>query len=283
MKKDLYVNISFDDFCPIWYNWNFEYKNIKSLFDIIESYNLKVTFYTVPNWQGVLENKFASLIKRRLHLLWVKFLKFKKLNSDNQIYNFKDWLLKINKLIDNNKIEICFHWYNHYQPYEILQAEFHKINKKETEEKINRAIDIFKKSFNKFTMCFRPPWWWVNPYLKDVLLKYNFKYFSLKPKLDNIEFEKNLGIFHIPQHYSIEDRNIDKYIENLQNNIWNKNYFFIKWHLDPKLENWLNENSFNNLIKIIEKLNKFFKVESIFVNIIESLFLNKKLKWVIIK
>ena len=220
MDKEIYVNISFDDLHPEkWWGamndkWLEELSNFKEKWS-----DIKYTFFTTPNFEWKDENEYISLIKRRMHLLWLRIplLKFKKQeNNKFLISKYPEWIHFIKKQTAESFFEICIHGNTHYQRYVLPHAEFDRLSKEQNLEKIHDAVKIFQTNGIKFTYCFRPPARWVNKTLKESLIENWFKYLSLEPRQTTLSFEKENGIFNIPQNYSIESSTFDNVFQHLQ-------------------------------------------------------------------
>lgn len=281
MKKKIYVNISFDDLHPedwwgyLWDNIMNSLLGLKGIFN-----NIKYTFFMTPNfchWYN--ESTILKLLKRRLHLLWLKrnCLAFKKHERWENFFNilkYSEWCDFISKNIENNLFEIGIHGYNHYQKYEINSAEFLDLNSEENSKKIEDSESLLNKSKIKFTKTFRSPAWWTNKNLENDLIKHWYKYISLNPTLSDLQYNKQDKVFYIPQNYSIESACYDGVLKYLEDN----NILFIKWHLYEKLENGIRKDTVLNLINLLELLKWKFNVEFIFINDVNNLYLNHKIE-----
>lgn len=278
VKEKIYINISFDDLHPEdW--WGNKWDNvITSLLKLKEQFSdIKYTFFTVPNFQNIYENKWISLIKRRLHLFGIRnsTIAFSKiLWSPFMLSRHTLWCDFIKQLIRNKTFELWIHWYNHYSPYEIPAAEFHNLSQNENLAKIQSAIKIFQENKLPFTWAFRPPAWGVNPTLQSDLLNLWFQYLSLDPDLKQLIYDPKKHFFSIPQNYSIEDTKHEKVFEHLKEN----NFLFIKGHLYEKLENGIKTETIENLTHLLISLQSEYQLQFIFIHEIEQLYLDNQLK-----
>lgn len=94
-------------------------------------------------------------------------------------YPLEEHLYFVNFLKDLQE-EILLHGYNHLGPKKISQVfwtdgegEFSNLTYEETFERVNHAIRVFQQ-LGISTKIFVPPAWLGNPYLEDVLLKFDF-------------------------------------------------------------------------------------------------------------
>lgn len=277
-KRKIYINISFDDLHPE--NWwgDIEDNVIQSLLELKKKFpTIKYTFFTVPNFQSKYENKWISFIKRRLHLLGIRYSRIafsRVLWSPFVLSKHRAWCDFIKGLIDNKTFELWIHWYNHYSAYEIPAAEFHNLSQKENLTKIKEAIQIFQKDAIPFTFTFRPPAWGINQTLKSDLLDLWFQYLSLDPKLKKLLYDKEKHFFCIPQNYSIENVNYEEVFEHLKEN----NFLFIKGHLYEKLENGIKTKTIKNLTHLLMSLSSKYEIHFMFICEIEKLYMDNQLK-----
>jgi len=278
MKKKIYINISFDDLHPEDWWWNIWDDVMTALLDLKNEFkDIKYTFFTTPNfcyWYN--EPVLLKIIKRRLHLLWLRknFLAFKKHEKWEDFFNilkYKEWCDFIKKYIYDDLFEIWIHWYNHYQKYEVPSAEFLDISHKENLNKIEKSMLLFRESGIKFTDAFRAPGRWNNQFLNDDVISLWFKYISLDPKLTRLIYDTRYDVFYIPQNYSIDNSEYDSVFKHLECN----NFLFIKWHLYYKLSNWIRNDTVDNLRRLLRKLYNEFNIEFIFLGKIDILYNNQ--------
>lgn len=251
------------------------------LLQLKEKYpDIKYTFFCNPNFEHWYDEcKLLRLVKRRLHLLWIKkeIFAFKrhKLSWNFDITKHKDRCNFISKHIENNTFEIWIHGYNHYQKYILPAAEFLNLSSDENIHKIKSSESLFEKSWIKYTKAFRSPAWWTNEFLEDNLNDLWYKYISLLPNLSTLNYKKEKHIFYIPQNFSIEH-----FLNNSIPHLKEHNYFFIKWHLYDKLENWIREDTIKKLDNAISLLKNDYNIIFIRLEDLENLYLDGKIQWI---
>lgn len=268
--ENLYVNISFDDLHPRKY-WGLEDDfAIQSLLSLREEFSeIKYTFFTIPKAEFELEPKWKLFLKRKLHQIGIKnkLTAFTKTKEDYNIVHHQDWFNFVKKYIGEDIFEIGLHGLTHYSPFLVQTAEFMNIGEEETKNKIRESENILFSL--TFTRAFRPPGWGNNIFLNALLKDLKFKYLSLDPKLQTLSLSQ--GIFYIPQQYSIENKNLKVIFGD-------KNYLFIKGHMNNYSENGISEETINNLKNILRELKSKYIINFIFLRDIEDLYKEGKLQ-----
>ncbi len=270
--EELYINVSFDDFCPRSGFGLPGDPSVKLLLGLREEFpEIKYTFFTVPKAEFEIEPRWKVVVKRRLHWLGLinKLTSFKISSEDWLITKHQEWLKFVKDNVEKKIFEIGQHGYNHYAPFFTPSAEFSGLTETETEKTVRDGKNVL--AVLSVVNSFRSPAWGLNNHLEKVLCNQGFKYLSLDAKLSTLKFDGK--VFFIPQQYSI-DSNV------LKEDLVGKNYLFIKGHLPPQLENGVTEENVNNLCKVLRELNKKFFVRFIFLDDIKSLYEAGKLRGV---
>lgn len=275
-RKKIYINISFDDLHPEKGRWAMDDKEIQMLLQLKNIYpDIIYTFFTVPHFLWTMESSKINLLKRRLHLLWLKFplLSFAQTKQDYLISHHPQWIKFIQEQIKSWTFEIGIHWYSHYAPYVVPMAEFRDLSRTENENKIQDSLALFKTSNIPITMMFRPPARWTNPTLRETVIKFWFKYLSLNPTQTLLEYDETTQTFNLPQNYSIESPDY----EPIQKHLEKYNYLFIKGHIYKGLKNGIRDDTINNLTNLLWLLSTYYDIQFIAINDLNHLYLTHQL------
>jgi len=274
MKKPVLVNLNFDDFHPqadAWGDFGGDlergvFRYVARLWD--EFPGLVVTMFAVPNWIDR-PHRIASPyyhIRRRLGLRPV--VPFAE-GEPYRIDKHPEWCAAVCDLVSRGKLEVAMHGYHHYNPNLVIHGqEFVGLDKAASLDRLRRAEELFISCQIPFVKGFRPPGWGMSGGLLQALrdMKYRFVgLFGTPYKLaepGSIE-----GMLSIPQNYSIKEAPEEAVRQAEQYGI-----VFMKGHMCYKhgretIENGLNEEHFQNLLRALRALREKFDVR--FVSLAE--------------
>lgn len=174
MKNELIVTINFDDFHPESVQYDFGGlggKVLDRLLNLNARFGLKMTMFTVPNWQDIPYSPSMRVL-RRLDL----DKGFRMIEEPFHLGKHEKWCSKINELIDEGIIEIAHHGYTHFNEKKGLhQQEFIGLSKDDVRNRLEEMVGIYKEVGIKTVPIFRPPGFGFNEHLVPALEEQGFK------------------------------------------------------------------------------------------------------------
>lgn len=263
MKK-IFLNLNFDDFHP-QKDPDFGGDPESGIFLLFKKLlkdfpGLKITLFTVANWidkprQGP---NFFFYLKEKFGFKVIEPYKTEPFRIDKHL----NWSKEVRRLAEENKFEIAIHGYYHCNPYLFSHSqEFKNLGEKETEERILKAEELFKKMEIPFKKIFRPPGWGMSENLIKVLKKLNYKIISIFPsELKISKFGFLEGLLIPPQNFRIlEDPKDVINIAQEQGLVFIKGHIVQKWGSEI-MRNSINKKNWENLYKTLTLLNEKFNV-----------------------
>ena len=270
-------NLSFDDIHPesstigTDCGGDMEKGVFKYLIKIIKKYpEVKITLFVTANWidrANIKNIKFY--IKRFFGMKCTRAWE----NEPFRLDKFRDWCSWLNSF---ENFEIAFHGLYHHRDKEPHCAEFLDLDYYECLYKLKRSEEIFKNAGLKYVRGFRPPGWGVSNGLFKALKDLNYEFIAcsadVKTKISKNAISNDAGIkgvsliypsyyrglINIPQNWDIMHSSIKRAIEIVKlNGVIGAKGHIANIYDGEIIGNGLTEESFNNIMTLLEELEKY--------------------------
>lgn len=228
IPREVKYNLNFDDLVP-------HYSDITLLERLVEIFpKIKITIFMSAN---------------------------SRVGRDCNILNNPEFCQRIAQLPKNN-FEIGFHGYYHHLNDWARTPEFKYLSKKEATDILRKCERVFKKAGIEFIRGFRPPRFELSKGTQEALEDLNYLFLSDLPKY--YEEHKDIKIPRVFANSDIVEN--EEYIFYKQYRhllLDTRKYYIHRGHLVGNCDNYLTQESFNNIIKTI---NNFKKVKFMFLS-----------------
>lgn len=266
-KKQILVNLNFDDFHPQTDAWgdfggNLErgvFRYVSQLWD--EFPGLVVTMFTTPNWIDR-PSRISSPYYHIRRLLGLRPVVAHAEGEPYRLDKHPEWCAAVRGYVAAGKMEVAVHGYYHYNPDTVIHGqEFIGLDHAASLDRIRRAEELFAQCGIPFTKGFRPPGWGMSAGLVRALhdMQYHFVGFSGTPRKLVVP-EWIAGMLNVPQNYSIKEA-----FEEAVRQAEKHGIVFMKGHMcyqhgRETIENGLNDRHFQNARTALRLLHEKFDV-----------------------
>lgn len=228
---------------------------------------VKITLFVTPNWIDKSNTEFPMYYINRL--LGRKYTREWEMDTF-RLDKFRDWCEWLNSF---ENLELAGHGLYHHRETDPHGAEFHEMDYEECLVRLKKAEEIFSLSGLRTEKGFRPPGWGISDGLFKALRELNYEFIACSGDM-TVPVSRNavvketgiknvpllfpstyMGMINIPQNWDIKKSDIKRGVEiaRLGGLISAKGHIAHNYD-GERIENGLNEETFENIIALLEEL-----------------------------
>lgn len=266
-KKEVLVNLNFDDFHPQTDRWgdfggDLEHGVFRYITELQQEFpQMVVTMFTTPNWTDR-PHRVASPYYHVRRVLGLRPVVPPAEGEPYRIDKHPEWCAAVRDHVAAGRLEIALHGYYHHNPNLVIHGqEFVGLDRETSLDRLRRAEALLGQCGIPFVKGFRPPGWGMSDGLMQALedMQYEFAgLFGTPYKLTQAGRSGSMVL--IPQNYSIKEPPGEAVRQAEKHGL-----VFMKGHMCYRhgretIENGLNERHFANLQTALRELTKRYIV-----------------------